>query len=258
MSSPRHRSVLSPKPTTTNSRSASPTKNESPLSNQRFQHVSPIRPKSSFSFKKSTSQKSLGFKIFEDPIKYVPVVGEQDQGEDVVGKENSLLDLSNKQNHNDQENILQPSKKGYVSPLKGSAAREPLTQLSVNEYPGYIAVGKGRLTQLTEPWIPSNSNNEQKSLHKFQTGIPSFITPPRNLKFIRLDSVLKDFASTTLTEKYLFKSNVPIFDEEEEDEVERSLQWKEMEMKRKRSNSVGMNDGKLKLIKKNNFEILSN
>lgn len=83
---------------------------------------------------------------------------------------------------------------------------------------------------------------------------------------------MRDFASTSLTEKYLFKSNVPMFDEEDElreemlqqqgqieDELEAHLQSKAKRIQtRKRSHSVGKNESKLKLIKKNNFTILSN
>ncbi|CAH2351298.1 hypothetical protein CLIB1423_03S03114 [[Candida] railenensis] len=294
MSSPTryNRSVLSPKPSNTR---PSPTKAnsfESPIANHRLRLVSPSKSHSQPISRKSSPPKKqqpgqLSFKIFEDPIK----PSSQDSAEvreeedfpslDKENKSNSKsTPLSNKQNHSDQENILQPSKRGLIrSPSSLSVNRAPLAQLNVHDFPGYItsAFGNGfgsgahRPMKLTEPWIPPNSNNEQKSLQKFHTGIPSFITPPRNSRYIRLDAVMKDFASTTLTEKYLFRSNVPMFDEEEElreeslqkqqqneDELEIHLQRKANRIQtRKRSHSVGKNESKLKLVKKNSFTILS-
>ncbi|CAK7894667.1 hypothetical protein CAAN1_02S04544 [[Candida] anglica] len=270
MSSPTryNRSVLSPK--TSNSK-PSPTKTnsfESPLSNHRLRLVSPTKRK----LFKTSPVKSNGFVIFEDPVKYNPLENTNTNDIDPysagLDKENvnhsNTQGLSNKQNHMDQENILQP-KKNEQFRRNNTTPRKPLGNLSINEFPGYITRGGESLAgnQLTEDWIPSNANNEQNSLHKFQMKIPSFVTPPRNSKYIRLEKVVNEFAATSLSEKYLFKSNVAISEGEEDendiDDVELHLQKRANSMRiRKRSNSVGKNNSKLKLIRKNNFQILSN
>lgn len=255
------RPVLSPKP---DNSTRSPTKVapvESPLS--RSHSASPSKTRSSTNLRRFASPtKKLSFSIYEDPVPYQlhPARAESTSAGD---KENEGADeYTNTTNHHDQENILQPSKRVMFSATRiQSHPRAPLARLNENDFPGYVSrSATSRGVKLTESWIPANANNEQKSLHKFQVGLPSYITPPRNLKYIRLDAMVHDLASTSLAEKYLFKSNVPMFDEvlEEDDDVERHLQNKSGQLhRRKRAFSVGKNDSKLKLIRKNNFKILS-
>lgn len=263
MSSPMryNRPVLSPKPdkNTRSPSKAAPV--ESPLS--RSHSASPSKTRSSTNLRRFASPtKKLAFSIYEDPVPY-QLPPDMAVSTSLRGKENEGADShSNKTNYYDQENILQPSKRVMFSATRiQTHPRAPLARLNANDFPGYVSrSATSRGVKLTEPWIPANANNEQNSLHKFQIGIPSYITPPRNLKYIRLDSMVRDLASTSLAEKYLFKSNVPMFDEvlEEDDDVERHLQNKSgLLYRRKRAFSVGKNDSKLKLVRKNNFKILS-
>lgn len=124
--------------------------------------------------------------------------------------------------HQDQENILQPKK---ISIHRSN--RVPLQPLSINEYPGFISYGSTS-AQLTQLYQPSNYDNLSKSIHKF-TNLPNFVTPPRK------------------TNRYLVKSN-------EIDELDLHLSRKSNKL-HQRSNSVGKNDLKLNLIKKNSFAI---
>lgn len=135
---------------------------------------------------------------------------------DIVG-----TPTSNKLNHNDQENILQPKltciRRGHHAPLQ---------DLSINSFKGYIT-SEGVTTQLDELYEPFNFDNEFKSAHRFNN-IPPFVTP-----------VKKD--------KYLAKSG--------------QKEWKCGEngvRKHTRSLSAGMNETKRDLVQKPKFAILTN
>ncbi|KAI5956884.1 hypothetical protein KGF54_000502 [Candida jiufengensis] len=195
-SSPTKRSVLSPKPTNF----TSPIKK--PTTRSQFSPKKSISKPSTPSKKKSST---LGFTIWED--KQITTTQE------VVG-----TPTSNKQNHNDQENILQPKKIHNIRSIQ----RQPLSNLNISEFKGYITKNN-ETTQLTELYNSPNFNNDFKSLHKFNN-LPCFVTPTKKEKYL---------TSSSTSSNYCIQ-------------------------KHKRSLSVGHNDSKLDLIKKNGFTILSN
>ncbi|CAK9440095.1 uncharacterized protein LODBEIA_P41950 [Lodderomyces beijingensis] len=164
--------------------------------------------------KKVAISPSLGFSIWEDSPKPAPAAA-------------SARDFppatSNKLNHNDQENILQPKQ---VPVYRSIGARKPLMDLSVNKYRGYVTQGS-TTQQLTTLYEPANFNNDFKSLHKF-TDAPGFVTPSR-----------------TNRGKYLVRSL-------SSEKISGRVQ------KHSRSMSLGKNEMKRTLIKKNSFPILSN
>ena len=240
--SPVKRTILSPKPSNI-------TNNNSSLG-KRFNTSSRLTPspsKSGYNRSSTTpspKKQTLGFIIWEDK----------------VDKSNSTTDIigtptSNKLNHNDQENILQPKK---VENKRFHNHRQPLSNLSINEFKGFISTNGATPIQLIELYQPINFDNEFKSLHK-QLNIPSYLTPSR---------ISRD--------KYLVKSGIDEIDEEMEDEMELLLSRKQKQRstslatktnninkthlirKHTRSLSVGKNDSKLNLIRKNKFSILSN
>lgn len=240
--SPVRRSILSPKPSNL-------TNNNSPLG-KRFNTSSRLTPspsKSGYhrsSATPSPKKQTLGFTIWEDKV------DKSNSTTDVVG-----TPTSNKLNHNDQENILQPKK---VENKRFHNDRQPLSNLSINEFKGFISTNGAAPIQLTELYQPINFNNEFKSLHK-QLNIPSYVTPSRRYR-----------------DKYLVKSGIDEIDEEIEDEMELLLSKKQQQRsttlsakpnninkthlirKHTRSLTVGKNDSKLSLIRKNKFSILSN
>lgn len=265
MSSPSHRTVLSPKHS--NSRLSSPVKNdkncvaqqiESPFSNQRIRlsyntSNSPTRNsqiKQKYSPKKPLSAGELGFKIFEDEVYYRDTLEDDDKMDiETAGQENYKIQpapVCNKLNHFDQENVLQPKLKQRTLKQASHTKRTPLSNLNINEYAGYVTYNQFPI-QLNEMYQPPNYHNEQKTTHKFNTKLPCFITPPRT-----------NGHQDLITSKYLVKSSIEEEPFNEEDEIECRLIEKQNLMKKKRSLSVGKNDAKFKLIKKNNFQILSN
>ncbi|KAK6466081.1 hypothetical protein DFJ63DRAFT_50870 [Scheffersomyces coipomensis] len=266
-SSPTKRFALSPRPS--NVLLLSPTR-KSPLkqSNNNVNRLSPLKKfvstTSSSSSPVPSKKPKLNFTIFEDN----PVSTEDSTVDQQLQEE----EITNKLNHNDQENILQPSKqiKSRLTPKNVSSSyRKPLSNLSINEFPGYITTMNGSASitnassssssQLTELYQPISFNNEFKSLHKFQN-IPSYLTPSRRNKF------------SAAANKFLYYTNNKVFedDNDAEAEVDDDVEVDEVELhlrnkynhnhmrKHKRSFSVGTNDSKLNLIKKNNFTILSN
>lgn len=267
MSSSKHRPILSPKHS--NSRSASPIKNEksfmaqqieSPYNNQRIRlsynnsnNISPTKKpqvKKSVSPKKTRPSKELSFTIFADDVYYRDTLTDDSKPDnETFGKENesidSVPDFRNKLNHNDQENILQPQIKQSTLKQAGITRRKPLSNLNINEFTGYVTYNQFPV-QLTDLYQPPNFQNEQKSIHKFNNKLPCFVTPPRsNLQ-------------NGLISKYLVKSAIEEEPFNEEDEIEHHLMQKHNSIKKRRSLSVGKNDSKFKLIKKNNFQILTN
>lgn len=146
---------------------------------------------------------------------------------------------SNRPDHLDQENILQPKPIGLRQTAMQN--RRPLATLDSNEFPAHISYGGSfaNPVRLTETYYPSNFNNENRSLHK-KLSLPSYITPPRKSAAI------------------IFRSN---FAEalNEDDLVELHLlnKYRSLQRRRQRSMSVGRNAGKLPLITKPKFNILS-
>ncbi|EGW30447.1 uncharacterized protein SPAPADRAFT_63282 [Spathaspora passalidarum NRRL Y-27907] len=173
--------------------------------------------------KKSTG---LNFTIWEDKTEK-PEFPEQE------------YPCSNKQNNHDQENILQPKKNDIIR----SSVRSPLADLSINEYPGFVSYG-GPEFKLGELYQPPNFNNEFKSLHK-HSSLPNYLTPSRK---------------HSGRDKYLVVSGTtPDIDETELLLIEKQQRLSNKVIrKHTRSLSVGKNEAKLSLIRKNNFSILSN
>ena len=268
MSSPMHRPILSPKHS--NSRSVSPIKNdksfmaqqiESPYNNQRIRlsynntnNTSPTKKpqvKKLVSPTKTRPSKELSFTIFEDDVYYRDTLTDDTKPDDEpLGKENDSIETvresRNKLNHDDQENILQPKLKQSTLKQASIARRKPLSNLNINEFSGYVTYNQFPI-QLNELYQPPNFQNELKSIHKFNSKLPCFVTPPRS-----------NLQNGLLTSKYLVKSAIEEEPFNEEDEVEHRLMQKHSSIKKRRSLSVGKNDSKFKLIKKNNFQILTN
>lgn len=227
----RDSNIVSPIKSKSRSSSASPLK-DSPSKRTRY-NGSPIKKSSSL----SASPNKLQFKIFEDPIVSNATNHFNDLAVD--GKENiqTLKDLKSN-DFNEQENILQPKLK-YL-PQNNDAFRSPLSNLSINDYPGFINFDNfSKPQQLNEPFIPKNFKNESNSVHKFYNNYPSYISPMKS------------------NNKFLFKS-VESNEFNEDDALEQDLFKKSVLIRRKRSLSLGKNDLKLSLIKKNDFTILSN
>ncbi|KAI5970023.1 hypothetical protein CANMA_000926 [Candida margitis] len=204
--SPTKRSVLSPK--IFNANQLSPQRKNF-AAGPKYANKSPMRSGSQVrtpSPKKPKPAASLGFTIWEDNV--------DNTSHDVVG-----TPTSNKANHNDQENILQPKQTCHRS-----GHRTPLQDLSINSFKGYISSG-GVTTQLDDPYQPLHFDNGFRSAHRFNN-LPPFVTP-----------VKKD--------RYLAKSG-------------RVDEWKvEASSVRKhgRSLSVGMNEAKRDLVQKPKFAI---
>ncbi|KAK6458176.1 uncharacterized protein RJT20DRAFT_126125 [Scheffersomyces xylosifermentans] len=238
-SSPTRRSALSPK--SSNISSPKRKHGSNPFGTPR---LSPLKktlpPRSS----PSPKRPKLNFAIYEDKIEKPVEIEDSD-----------VESISNEMNHNDQENILQPKKiagnNSFDSRSNCRTGRVPLRNLNIYEFPGHYSSSSHSTTQLTELYQPATFNNEFKSVHKY-VNIPCFLTPSRRSN----------------KEQYMVRSSSGNFDEEaideEIDESDLTLERKhQQQLKRqpggnhKRSYSVGKNDGKLPLIRKNNFTILS-
>ncbi|EGV62738.1 hypothetical protein PSN45_000696 [Yamadazyma tenuis] len=235
--------VSSPSPTkSSKSRSssvspfkASPTK-RSKLSPTRF---IPTTEASS-----SLQGKGLGFTIYEDKI-HKTTSNFNDL--EIDGKEN-INALIKESNTNEQENILQPKFK-ILKQHSMHQPRKPLANLSIADFKGYI-IQNDCVETLNEPLIPSTFKNDSNSAHKFHFGLPSFISPMKS------------------NTKFLFRSDlnsIPDGLENEfnaDDELELILLSKSVAIQssksHRRSLSLGKNDLKRNLIKKNGFTILSN
>ncbi|CAH6720111.1 hypothetical protein CLIB1444_03S04632 [[Candida] jaroonii] len=232
----RDSNIISPIKSKSRSSSASPLK-DSPSKRIRY-NGSPIRSHKKSSSLSTASPNKLQFKIFEDPIVSNTVDHFNDL--EVDGKENLQTKDSKSQTNdfNEQENILQPKLKHL--PQTNNTFRSPLSNLSINEYPGFINFDNfSKPQQLNEPFIPKNFKNESNSIHKFYNNYPSYISPMKS------------------NNKFLFKS-VESNEFNEDDALEQDLFKKSVLIRRKRSLSLGKNDLKLSLIKKNDFTILSN
>lgn len=233
---------------------------ESPYNNQRIRlsynntnNISPTKKnqvKKVVSPKKTRPSKELNFSIFEDDVYYRDTLVDDSRPDtETLGKENNNIEAvsepCNKLNHRDQENILQPKIKQSTLKQASIAQRKPLSNLNINEFAGYVTYNQFP-RQLNELYQPPNYQNDLKSIHKFNTKLPCFVTPPRsNLQ-------------NDLTSKYLVKSAIEEEPFNEDDEVEKHLMQKHSSIKKRRSLSVGKNDSKFKLIKKNKFQILTN
>ncbi|KAI5952920.1 hypothetical protein KGF57_004126 [Candida theae] len=162
--SPTKRSALSPK-----------VFNVNPLSPQRksiasvtreyskspFRSVSEVRTPSP---KKHKAAAAPGFTIWEDKV--------DNSSHSIVG-----TPISNKLNHNDQENILQPK----ITCIR-SGPRSPLGDLSINSFKGFVT-SNGVTTQLDELFQPATFENEFRSTHRFNN-LPSFATPVKKDKYL--------------------------------------------------------------------------
>lgn len=225
-------------PVKSKSSSTSPIRNPSPV--KRARHITPVKVRhvksSSLSGLSSASVSPVkGFKIYEDPVisgmNGLTVTNEiNDIG--LQGQENYEASLLPSKNQ--QENILQPKYKI----LKQHGFRKPLGNLPISEYCGFIETGSKPI-KLQEPFVPKSYKNESNSIHKFFHNYPSYVTPVKS------------------NQRFLFKS-VESNEFNEDDALEQDLFKKSLLIKRKRSLSLGKNDLKLHLIKKNGFTILSN
>lgn len=242
MSSPTRR-VLSPSKNHNISRTPLKLKKNSP-----FNTSSPIKiPKLNNSniltpVKKNPAKKPrLGFTIFEDKPKPASAYSNT--------AKSPSPSKSNKTDHNDQENILQP--KPLNLKQQSFPKRVPLKPLSTNEFPGFLKTiesdpALSRSIQLTEPYVPQNyKSTTSTNLHHFNS-LPSFVTPPRK--------------NLVHNDKFLFKSEFLDDKENDDDLLERHLiaKHKNLVRRHKRAMSVGKNDAKAPLVKKNTFSILSN
>lgn len=183
--------------------------------------------------------KPIDFTIYEDACN--KTIKEFNDLE-VSGKENSSSEQSkSKYSFNEQENILQPKYK-YL-PQQNLLVRKPLMVLNPNEFKGFLMVND-TVEQLTEPFVPKTFKNESNTIHKFHNGMPSYVSPMKSSKFLFKSSAIKETEFN------------------DDDELEHNLLRKLLLIKRnkfhKRSFSLGKNDLKHDLIKKNGFTILTN
>lgn len=194
------------------------------------------------------------FKIFEDNShdKKQEIINRFNDL-DVVGQENDItmkseddIDSNDYSKDTNQENILQPKLKSI--PQHGRP-RIPLSNLSIDEFKGYLHQPQNSLPNqshinLQEPFIPKTFKNDFNSQHRFYNNMPSYISPVKS------------------NQQYLFKSGLDSIQDcneiNEDDIIEQHLRQKLLLMKHKRSHSLGKNDLKFDLIKKNDFTILSN
>ncbi|KAI5963102.1 uncharacterized protein KGF55_002894 [Candida pseudojiufengensis] len=222
-SSPGKRSVLSPKPT--NFTSPSKRKYFQPSFNQNSPKKSISKPSTPSKQRKTPT--TLGFTIWEDKTNDKT---NSSANHDIVG-----TTTSNKLNHNDQENILQPKKLINIRPCltrkPPCLTRKPLNDLNIADFKGFIT-RDNETTQLTELYQPPNFNNDFKSLHKFNN-LPCFVTPTKKDKYLTKSSLDDGHIGVINFDKYYVN-------------------------KHRRSLSLGQNDAKLELIKKNGFTIMSN
>ncbi|KAG7194929.1 uncharacterized protein KQ657_004037 [Scheffersomyces spartinae] len=219
------RPVLSPKHNS-NRNTPSPKRPKPSTSNNHNPFVDVKLEYSNVSVRNSpspTRKHPISFEIFEDKRPYKRV------------STTSTTSLSNKSNHNDQENILQPKMRLIADsvtattntpPTTTPMTRSPLSDLNIAKFPGYIHYPQSRRQiQLTDLYVSQTHNNDFNSLHK-KLDFPCYLTPPRDQR-----------------SKYLVRSN--------NDDV--------MMIKRaahRRSSSVGKNESKKTLLKKNAFKII--
>lgn len=200
----------------------------------------------------------LSFNIFQDEqqvARYHPVSGPAH---------------SNRQNHGDQENILQPKKgSGALADPRVNGNRTPLLELVASDFPGYVHRASGnsreKPMQLLEPFRPSNLKNAFGSLHK-HSSIPHDLTPVKRGAAYMVSSSNAVFAekiSAPISPDTLSDSE----SEEDVDDAESTLRRKHASKnstnvspvrRHHRSMLVGTNDSKLPLITRNGFSILSN
>jgi hypothetical protein len=221
----------------------SPTKSKSRSSSSSPFKVSPTKRTKVSPTKyvaKKDEPRALNFTIFEDHIK--STVAEFNDLE-VSGKENGNSKPVKSVSFNEQENILQPKFK--TIPQHNLMVRKPLQDLSIQDFKGFLYTNDST-EQLCEQFVPKTYKNESNTIHKFHN-YPSYVSPMKS------------------NTKYLFKSpaSSSLSDEiNEEDELEESLMRKLITIKNnrlhKRSFSLGKNDLKHSLIRKNGFTILSN
>lgn len=201
----------------------------------------------------ASPHKKLNFTIYEDKVDYTTneLTSLQVNDVDIQGQENSIgskhSDNNNVYESNEQENILQPKYK-QISQSQNLLVRKPLQDLNIDEYKGFINHSNGYIEPLTEAFIPKTFKSDNHSAHKFYNNYPSYVSPMKS------------------NSKFLFKSGLNIIHDDvennefnEDDDLEQNLLKKLMMIKlHKRSFSLGKNDLKSHLIRKNGFTILSN
>ena len=198
--------------------------------------LSPKNPNIASPFKSSNSSKLSPVKKFPKPVNNSSKLNFE-IWQDPVNTKQDNSDRHSPVAHNDQENVLQPKK--IVS---NSAQRVPLAPLNIQKFPGYITYTGSSPSQLTTLYQPINFDNTAKSLHKFST-LPNFVTPPRSRKA-----------------KFLVKSDPDQVDDCEMHLIKKSMKINKNQprpYRHNRSLSVGKNDAKFNLIKKNSFTILN-
>ncbi|KAI3402490.2 hypothetical protein KGF56_004731 [Candida oxycetoniae] len=178
---------------------------------------------------KSSTTSLLGFSIWEDKKAVSSTV------------EMTERPKSNKLNHNDQENILQPKKIKNLRSFK----RKPLGDLSINEYKGFVTCGDDTTMSLTELYQPMNFDNESRSLHRFD-GLPGFVTPSR-----------RNNRNKYLSKSLSWGGEKGGLARQVNGGVGVGANGVYMIQKHSRSSSLGRNEAKRSLIKKNNFSILA-
>lgn len=193
-----------------------------------------------------------GFTIFEDKEYLRDVLDKQPATEEqgiAIGKENeSMHVVSNNPaelNHDDQENILQVKKQTRNLKQSQFLRRIPLSDLSIEEFPGHVR-GDGSSNKLNELYQPANFQSLLNSVHRLNISLPSYTTPPRS-------KLHCDFVAS----RYLVKSREKDVQGGINDVENMLIHKSDLIKQRKRSYSVGKNDKKLNLVKKNNFAIAS-
>ncbi|KAG0679825.1 hypothetical protein C6P40_001301 [Pichia californica] len=200
-------------------RSQSPTKNSiyssSPTKKNR---ISPIKnlPQLNHPLSSSSSLSSSSFTIFQDKSynrhnnnsinnnnnspKTKSIIPIFENTQISSNKENEFIDNNDsttvrKIEINNKEN---PSLLNNTHNTHTQIKRLPLSDLNINQYPGYIHIGPhqplSQLQQLNEPWSTntfsnldlnlnlnsnSNSNSNNKFNHNKRILVPSYITPPK-------------------------------------------------------------------------------
>lgn len=156
--------------------STSPTKKQrySPIKNQpNLKHPSTFTIYQDNSFNKKDYLKSLN----SDSI--IPNFNKFDISSN---KENENLIVKSKNINLNIENIENNKLINKLNNKSTSKKRKPLSDLNINNYPGFITLGPlkplSKIEQLNEPWS-TNSFSSNSFSNRKRLLIPSYITPPK-------------------------------------------------------------------------------